>query len=49
MYLQDVFGRMVFVRIAIERDLILKRTLAGVEAARASKHHGGRPRALDGG
>ena len=30
-----------------ERDLILERTMAGLEAARARGRHGGRPRALD--
>jgi DNA invertase Pin-like site-specific DNA recombinase len=30
-----------------ERDLILERTMAGLEAAKARGRHGGRPRALD--
>ncbi len=30
-----------------ERDLILERTMAGLEAAKARVRHGGRPRALD--
>ncbi len=30
-----------------ERDLILERTIAGLEAAKARGRHGGRPRALD--
>ena len=30
-----------------ERDLILERTMAGLEAAKARGHRGGRPRALD--
>ena len=32
-----------------ERDLILERTMAGLEAAKARGRHGGRPRALDDG
>lgn len=32
---------------AFERDLILERTMAGLEAARARGRHSGRPRALD--
>ena len=32
-----------------KRDLILERTMAGLEAAKARGRHGGRPRALDAG
>ena len=45
-------GKLVFhvfgAAAEFERDLILERTMAGLEATKARGRHGGRPRALDG-